>query len=171
MIRTFLLLGSNIGDRLQHLEDACTLLMKGNGKNEDGFKITSRSSVYETAAWGKIEQDDYLNQVLELEINLPPASLLGITSSIETKLGRVRKKIWEPRIIDIDILFYGDEIIREEKLIVPHPHLQNRRFALTPMAEIAPDFLHPVLKKDIKTLLQDCQDPLWVREYAVPVKW
>lgn len=169
MIKAYLLLGSNIGDRLQHLQDARDLLWNGN---QGGITASERriitlkaSSIYETAAWGKIEQDDYLNQVIAISTGLTPMALLNETSCIETRLGRVRKKVWEPRIIDVDILLYGNEIIREEKLIIPHPHLQNRRFVLTPLAEIAPHLLHPVFKKDILRLLEECPDPLWVKKY------
>ncbi|TAM97834.1 MAG: 2-amino-4-hydroxy-6-hydroxymethyldihydropteridine diphosphokinase [Chitinophagaceae bacterium] len=168
MITVYLLLGTNMGDRLQHLKDARELLGAGdyNEKMAPGTQLTllQESSIYETAAWGKIEQDDYLNQVIAVSTDLPPLTLLKITSCIETRLGRVRKKVWEPRIIDIDILLYENEIIREEKLIVPHPHLQNRRFVLTPLSEIAPHLLHPVLGKDILTLLEECPDTLWVRK-------
>lgn len=170
MITAYLLLGTNIGNRVQHLKDAREML-----SNDDfikniipGFKLipVKESPIYETAAWGKIEQDDYLNQVIVINTDMPAMTLLKITSCIETRLGRVRKKVWEPRIIDIDILFYGNAVIREDKLVIPHPHLQNRRFVLTPLTEIAPHFLHPVLQKDIYTLLQECPDPLWVREYS-----
>lgn len=157
-----------MGDRLQHLKDARELLGAGNyDENTDLIArliLLQESSIYETAAWGKIEQDDYLNQVIAVSTDLPPMALLKITSCIETRLGRVRKKVWEPRIIDIDILLYGNEIIREEKLIIPHPHLQNRRFVLTPLSEIAPHLLHPLLRKDILTLLKECPDTLWVRK-------
>lgn len=167
MITAYLLLGTNMGNRLQHLQDAQDLFRNENENISSGQKlaVVDKSSIYETAAWGKIEQDDYLNQVIAISTNLFPLDLLKITSGIETHLGRIRKKVWEPRMIDIDILFYGSEIVREEKLMIPHPHLQNRRFVLTPLAEIAPCFLHPVLRKDILTLLKECPDPLWVRKY------
>lgn len=172
MSTAYLLLGTNIGDRERHLERALTLL-SGECLLEElfrpplaGVEIQEVSHVYETAAWGKLEQDDYLNQVVRVSTTLSPQHLLKFISAIETRMGRVRRKVWEPRIIDLDILFYGSEIIREEKLVVPHPHLQDRRFALTPLAEIAPDLMHPVLRKSVRELLRICMDPLSVREYV-----
>jgi 2-amino-4-hydroxy-6-hydroxymethyldihydropteridine diphosphokinase len=162
-----------MGDRLLHLQEARSLLCSPGGKEDPSnlpagkppVKITCQSAVYETAAWGKIEQADYLNQALEIATFLSPQQLLAVTSAIETRMGRIRKKIWEPRIIDIDIIFYGHRIIREEKLIIPHPHLQDRRFVLTPLAEIAPDLIHPVLGKNIMELLRTCPDTLGVQRY------
>ena len=172
MSTAHLLLGTNIGERERHLDRALSLL-SGECLLEELFspsfgrvEIQAVSHVYETAAWGKLEQDDYLNQVVRISTTLSPHHLLKLISAIETRMGRVRRKVWEPRIIDLDILFYGSEIIREEKLVVPHPHLQDRRFALTPLAEIAPDMIHPVLRKSVQELLRICSDPLSVREYV-----
>jgi len=173
MAIAYLLLGTNIGARKRHLERARALL-EDHCLREELFPsqpgrvdIQRVSHVYETAAWGKIEQDDYLNQVIGVSTTLIPQRLLKLISEIETRMGRVRKKVWEPRIIDLDILFYGNQIICEEKLIVPHPHLQDRRFALTPLAEIAPSLVHPIIGKTIQELLRTCADPLSVREYVV----
>lgn len=177
MVTAFLLLGTNIGDRAGHLLDARELLASP-GLLSDLFPdlprghsvtVTRVSRIYETAAWGKIEQDDYLNQVVSIATLLNPQQLLLLISTIESRMGRIRKKIWEPRIIDLDILFYGMEVISEEKLVIPHPHLQDRRFALTPLAEIAPDLLHPVLQKSIRALLEMCPDTLWVKEFTQKV--
>jgi 2-amino-4-hydroxy-6-hydroxymethyldihydropteridine diphosphokinase len=169
MAISFLLLGTNIGDRKGHLQEALSLLQATGEETDEPdaapVRIMRTSSVYESAAWGKIRQADYLNQAVEIATSLRPASLLAFTAAIETRMGRIRKKVWEPRIIDIDILFYGDQVIGQEKLIIPHPHLQDRRFVLTPLAEIAPGLRHPVLKKTIAELLDACGDPLWVRKY------
>lgn len=162
MTTVFLLLGTNMGNRLQHLQQACSLL----SAHTDTIHITAVSSVYETAAWGKLEQDDYLNQAMKIETSLSPEELLAVTSSVEMAMGRIRKKVWEPRIIDIDILFYGDQIIHKHKLIIPHPHLQDRKFVLIPLAEIASGLIHPILKKNIGSLLLSCPDPLWVKKYT-----
>jgi 2-amino-4-hydroxy-6-hydroxymethyldihydropteridine diphosphokinase len=146
----FLLLGSNLGDRLANLDEAKRQL--GN--------VVASSSVYETAAWGNTNQGSFLNQVVQIDSKLSPENLLKRIQDIETSMGRKRLEKWGPRLIDIDILFYGNQIINSDNLIVPHPEIQNRRFALTPLAEIAPSFLHPVLKKTISTLLKECKDPL-----------
>lgn len=172
MTIAFLLLGTNIGDRHAHLKEALSLLDPRAGMADDpgipvtapATCITQTSSVYESAAWGKIEQADYLNQAVRISTSLLPLELLAVTADIETKMGRIRKKVWEPRIIDIDILLYGNQVIREEKLIIPHPHMQDRRFVLMPLAEIASGFMHPVLGKTIGDLLKICPDPLWVKK-------
>ena len=157
----FLLLGTNMGNRLQNLQQA----IKKIASHSETVRVIKSSCVYETAAWGKLEQDDYLNQAVKIETTLLPEQLLEVTASVETAMGRTRKKIWEPRIIDIDIIFYNQEIIKGKKLTLPHPHLQERRFVLMPLAEIAADFTHPVFKKSVRSLLQECSDPLWVKKY------
>ena len=116
--------------------------------------------IYESAAWGPIQQEPLLNRVLKVETSLPPEELLEILLTIERKLGRERRIKWGPRIIDIDLLYYNQEIIRTDTLSVPHPFIPERRFTLAPLAEIAPDFIHPVLKKDQETLLRECKDDL-----------
>lgn len=165
MATAYLLLGTNMGDRSGHLHQAVEWL----AARKPAIQLLQRSSVFETAAWGIITQDDYLNQAIKIETTLSAEALLLVTAAIETKMGRIRKKVWEPRIIDIDILFYDREVIKSKNLIIPHPHLQERRFVLEPMAELAPDFIHPVLNKTIHTLALECRDPLWVRKYR-PLK-
>lgn len=156
-VRTFLLLGSNMGDRQVMLQAARVRLEILAGP------IAATSKVYETAAWGKTDQPGYLNQVIALDTALEPRVLLSTILAIEQSLGRVRKEKWEPRPIDIDILLYGESVINEPDLVVPHPAMPERRFALTPLAEIAGELVHPVLKMSINQLLSECSDPLEVK--------
>ncbi len=125
-------------------------------------KIAASSALYETAAWGNTEQPPFLNQVIALDTTLDARLLLTTILSVEKSLGRIRTTQWAPRTIDIDILLYGDEVIHDPELTVPHPALPERRFALTPLTEIAPDLKHPVLQKTISELVADCKDTLSV---------
>lgn len=153
----YLLLGSNIGDSEKVLSAAIELIELEIGK------VIDASSVYSTKAWGVEDQPDFLNQVVEIESNLDPENLLVKINEIEKKLGRVRFQKWHSRIIDIDILYFGAEIIDTPNLVIPHPENQNRNFVLIPMAEIAPELIHPVLGISQKELLLKCADPLKVR--------
>lgn len=146
----YLLLGSNMDNRLSNLEEAKTQL---------GGVIAS-SSIYITAAWGNEKQPDFYNQVIKIDSKLSPQALLEDILKVEKNIGRVRLEKWGPRIIDIDILFYKADIINTSTLTIPHPEIQNRRFALTPLAELAPSLVHPVLKKTVVQLLEECKDPL-----------
>jgi 2-amino-4-hydroxy-6-hydroxymethyldihydropteridine diphosphokinase len=146
MISVFLLLGSNMGNRHLFLEMAVAEIEKLVGT------VLKKSAVYETLAWGKTDEPDYLNQVLCIETAMEPQAVLRTVLNIEKELGRERKEKWGSRIIDIDILFYGNQIINEPDLIIPHPYLHQRKFTLAPMAEIAPGFMHPVLMKTIADL-------------------
>ncbi len=158
MHKAFLLLGTNIGNRTKHLTDAKVLLEKFE------VKITQQSSVYETAAWGKTDQQDFYNQVVEVATKHAPEDLLTTILSIEKDLGRVRNEKWGERIIDIDILYYNDLISHSQHLSIPHPQLHERRFTLAPLAELAPTFSHPILKKTSEQLLALCADELEVRK-------
>ena len=154
----FLLLGSNQNDPLRQLKLAQTeinLIAEG----EKGV-----SSIYRTAPWGITNQPEFYNQVLIIDSSLGPSALLAKLQAIEKKLGRIREEKWGPRIIDIDVLFYSDKIIETESLQIPHPGIPDRRFTLEPLNEIAPDFLHPVLKKKISTLLTECNDQSYVEK-------
>jgi 2-amino-4-hydroxy-6-hydroxymethyldihydropteridine diphosphokinase len=150
--RIFVLLGSNLGNRLSNLSAARDKISRQVGS------IVTSSSLYKTSAWGNTSQPDFVNQVVELESNHSPQALLNSCLEIEESLGRIRNEKWEPRTIDIDLLFYGSQVIRSPSLSVPHPEIHNRRFTLIPLDEISPDFVHPVLKKKISQLLTECVD-------------
>ncbi|HEX8676549.1 MAG TPA: 2-amino-4-hydroxy-6-hydroxymethyldihydropteridine diphosphokinase [Segetibacter sp.] len=156
----YLLTGGNIGDRLVSLQQACMKIEKQAGI------VLKKSAVYETAAWGITDQNLFLNQVLLVSTSLPPEELLHTLLHIEQELGRKRIVKMGPRVIDIDILFYNNEIISTPVLTVPHPQIANRRFVLTPLNEIAPGFVHPGLQKTIAELLEICPDNLEVRKYS-----
>jgi 2-amino-4-hydroxy-6-hydroxymethyldihydropteridine diphosphokinase len=144
-----LLLGSNLGDRARYLHYSKDLLEKRCGK------IVAASAVHETEAWGKKDQDPFLNQALMVDSALSPAVFLREIQEIENSLGRRREEKWGPRTIDIDILFISSEIIAEEQLKVPHPLLHQRSFALEPVAEILPEWEHPLLGKTIREMIAD----------------
>jgi len=158
MNTVYLLLGSNEGQREEWLNEAIRLLQQNCGT------ITARSYIYETAAWGLEQQPDFLNMALSITTALSPADLLEQTQAIEQQLGRQREVKWGQRTLDIDILFYNSDIIDIPGLKIPHPYIQERRFALVPMAEIAPDLVHPVFNKNISQLLDECKDPLQVKK-------
>ena len=158
MNKTYFLLGSNMGNSRQKILQAQKHIAKQIGT------ITRSSAFYTTAAWGKTDQPDFLNQVIVVETNLTAAATMQTILSIEKKMGRIRTKKNEPRIIDIDILFFNKEIIKEEALIIPHPQIQNRRFVLIPLNELSANFIHPVLKKTIHHLLRVCTDKLAVKK-------
>ena len=154
----FLLTGGNTADRQQHLQAAKINIEKYCGH------IIAASSIYETAAWGLTNQPSFYNQALQLQTNMPAEELMQTLLNIEEEMGRVRTVKMGPRIIDIDILFLNDEIINTSFLSVPHPYLHQRRFALIPLAEIAPQLIHPILKKNIDELLELCGDELPVKK-------
>lgn len=160
MEKAYLLTGGNMGSRKKNLKMAAQLI------NQKCGAVIAVSSLYETAAWGNTDQPSFLNQALEIETKLTAPQLMRRILKIEKEMGRIRKEKYGPRIIDIDILFYGDEIHDLKLLQLPHPELQNRKFALLPLAEIAPKLKHPVLRKKVTTLLKACKDQLKVKKYS-----
>ncbi len=159
MNKIYLLLGSNMGNSKKMLLNAISLIEKKIGK------MTRYSSLYSTAAWGNTKQPDFLNQVIIVETKLSPSQTMDTILDIEKKLGRMRTVKNAPRIIDIDILFFNKEIIDEPRLQVPHPRIQNRRFVLTPLNELSPNFIHPVLKRSVHHLFIHCPDKLDVKKF------
>lgn len=149
----FLLLGSNLGERETNLAEA-------RRRIRHYCRIISTSALYQTAAWGAEKQPDFINQVIEVETGLLPRELLRELLLTELELGRERIVKWGPRTIDLDILLYGDIVVSEADLTIPHPGIAHRMFTLAPLAEIAPDIVHPTLNKTIATLRDICPDPL-----------
>lgn len=157
MSTAYLLTGGNLGDRKENLLTAIRLIQEQCGA------LTNSSSIYETEAWGKTDQPSFLNQVLEISTSLNARQLIRKILKIEKEMGRVRKEKMGPRIIDIDILLFGNEIHDLPFLKIPHPEMQNRRFVLTPLAEINPELQHPILKRSVAELLEECPDNLEVK--------
>lgn len=149
----YLSLGSNLGDRLIHLQNGIFAIEKKIGG------IHRISPVYQSSAWG-FEAEDFLNICLSLKTALKPVALLDTLLQIEVDLGRVRRQEdgYQPRSLDIDILYYGTETFFTERLVIPHPEMPFRKFVLKPLADIAPQFYHPVLNKDTRNLIQECKD-------------
>ena len=154
MNKAYLLIGGNMGDRLANLENARTAIQEQVGN------ILSNSSIYETAAWGMENQAAFLNQALLIDTPFEAIELLENLLKIEKAMGRIRNQPLGPRTIDLDIIFFNDQILDTENLTIPHPHMQKRNFVLTPLNEIAPDYIHPIYKKSINQLLIDCTDKL-----------
>ncbi|MBR9921952.1 MAG: 2-amino-4-hydroxy-6-hydroxymethyldihydropteridine diphosphokinase [Bacteroidetes bacterium] len=154
--QVFLLLGSNQQQPLHQLAEARRRIASQIGP------IQRASSLYLTEAWGVEDQDDFINQAICVQTRLSPKGLLQTIHQIEGAMGRVRKDRWGPRPIDIDILFYGEQVIEEENLSIPHPGIPDRNFTLIPLLEIAPDLIHPVLQTDMEHLYWESKDNLEV---------
>ena len=148
-VTAYIGIGSNIGDRAARLNSSIELLSK-----KEGIEVTSVSSFYNTAPVGYLEQPDFLNAVVEIKTVLPATELLNICGLIEKELKRERVIRWGPRTIDMDILLYGNQIINEEHLNIPHPRMHERAFVLEPLNEINPSAIHPVFKKTVRELYE-----------------
>ncbi|MFM9945412.1 MAG: 2-amino-4-hydroxy-6-hydroxymethyldihydropteridine diphosphokinase [Bacteroidia bacterium] len=152
-------LGSNMGNRFKYLKGALKLLDVEFGTS---LKI---SGTYKTKAWGNQQQPDFLNLAVIYETNSEPITILKLIKGIEATTGRKTRKHWHEREIDIDIIFYGNEIFKNSNLEIPHVQMQNRRFVLVPLNEICPEYIHPVLKLKVSELLKKCSDNLNVEKW------
>lgn len=152
MQEVYLLLGSNMGNRAENLSKAISLIGQQCGN------VFAQSHLYETAAWGNTEQQSFYNQGIGVHTTLLPEDLLITIKEIEKEVGRIETIHWGPRVIDIDIILYGQEVVDLPQLKIPHPYMHERRFTLTPLAEIAPNALHPVFNKTVSELLEECAD-------------
>ncbi len=154
MVKVYFLLGGNLGDRLNTLKKALCLLAEEVGE------VRQYSSIYETEPWGKLDQPIFLNQTACLVTDRDPHDIMKAIRNIEQTLKRRRYEKWGSRTIDIDILFYGKQVIEDKELTIPHPALHKRNFTLVPLNEIASDFVHPVLNKTVARLTAESPDTL-----------
>ncbi|MEY2903849.1 MAG: hypothetical protein RLY89_2955 [Bacteroidota bacterium] len=160
MSTAYLLIGGNLGNRSANLQKAVFNIEQTCGK------IVQSSAIYETSAWGLTQQPAFYNQALMLSTQLSPHGLMQALLTIELQMGRTREIKMGPRVIDLDILLIDQLVQHTDLLQLPHPSLPMRRFALLPMAEIAPDLMHPILEKSIQTLLEICPDTLDVQKLS-----
>ena len=151
MSRVYISYGSNMGDRYANIDTALNFI-----KNS-GLNIKKNSKLYKTEPYGYRDQAEFINGAAEIETDLDCRSVLSKLLDIENKMGRIRKFKWGPRVIDLDIIFFNDQIINEKDLVVPHPDMQNRFFVLKPLNEIAPDVIHPVLKISVSEMLKNLE--------------
>ena len=149
----FIAIGSNLGTPKENCIEAIDII-----SSNPHIKITSKSSFYQTAPVGNTEQDWFINAVIKVSTQLNSDILLSALLKIESKMGRIRKEKWGPRIIDLDLLFYDNLVIKQKDLTLPHPEIQKRNFVLQPLNEIEENFIHPSLNKSINTLLKESKD-------------
>ncbi|RFS26317.1 2-amino-4-hydroxy-6-hydroxymethyldihydropteridine diphosphokinase [Chitinophaga silvatica] len=154
MNTAILLIGGNLGDRISNLSKAVQLIAQKAGP------VLKISALYQTAPWGSVDQPDYLNQALMIHTSLDALTLLHTLLDIEREIGRIRQEKWGARVIDIDLIFFNDDIISLPELRVPHPRMHLRNFVLVPLLEIIPDYVHPVIKLPIRELAAECIDTL-----------
>ncbi|SKB00233.1 2-amino-4-hydroxy-6-hydroxymethyldihydropteridinediphosphokinase [Caloramator quimbayensis] len=151
MNKVYVAFGTNMGDKNENIKKAIETM------KDRGLNVIKISEIYKTEPYGYTNQPEFLNGVLEALTDLEAVDVLNTLLNIEKDMGRVRKFKWGPRIIDLDILFFNDDVIDEKDLKVPHPDMQNREFVLKPLCEIAPDFMHPVLKKSVRDMLLELE--------------
>jgi 2-amino-4-hydroxy-6-hydroxymethyldihydropteridine diphosphokinase len=160
---SYILLGGNSGNRAFFLEEAIRLISKEAGD------VMKHSCIYETEPWGFQSDITFLNQVILIQTPLSPSGLLTKLTSIEKQLGRKRDKsnkgVYSSRVIDLDILFYNDQIVSSKRLQIPHPRMHLRRFTMVPLAEIAGECIHPVFHQTVRQLARDCPDQSDVKLY------
>ncbi len=160
MAHAVISLGSNLGDRFSNINSAILLMQQRVGA------MLEMSDVYESEPWGFHAKLSFFNQVVQIKTELNPHDLLNVLLDIENDLGRTRNSMnYESRTIDLDVLFYDDQVINDSILELPHPSISERMFVLLPLAQILPDLHHPLLKKSIQQLLNECPDKLWVKKH------
>ncbi|MCI0893369.1 MAG: 2-amino-4-hydroxy-6-hydroxymethyldihydropteridine diphosphokinase [Chloroflexi bacterium] len=180
-VTAYLGLGTNLGAREVNLKRAAHLLTApgplldrnppslGDETRLAHLQLIRSSSIYETAPWGYVNQPRFLNCVLEVETGLSPSELLRFVQGLEAGMGREPSSRYGPRIIDLDILLYGDQTVQQPDLQIPHPRLHQRAFVLIPLAELAPDLVHPTLSITIGQLARDAQDQDGVMRIGPPL--
>ncbi|WP_164847876.1 2-amino-4-hydroxy-6-hydroxymethyldihydropteridine diphosphokinase [Sandaracinomonas limnophila] len=156
----YISLGGNIGNTLEIFQNALLAIEKKLGK------IIQKSSIYQTAAWGKEDQNDFLNQVILIETSFDAKKLLDSLLTIELLFERKRIERWGPRTLDLDLLSFDNQIENSESLVLPHPRIQERKFILVPLAELNPNWVHPMLRKSVSELLDNCADQLKVKRIS-----